>query len=579
MDRTRSMFIGILVVAALIAGGVWVSNFFGGTGSGGVLTQEATEVPKGTVVVTIANSNTKKVWFDAVIAKFNQEKHQTETGNLIVVEVEHVTSGGSMDAILAGTKKPTVWSPGDSSWVASINQRWEQIQNRPIASQPCPATVYAPIGFAMWKPMAETLGWPNPVSWNTIVELAADPQGWGKYDRPEWGTFRFGHTHPAYANSGLLAMTTFVYGVAGKTSITPSELYEPNIIEAMSKLENNTSKYGTDALEMLKLMMKQGPSYLHAVAAPEADTLIYNTQYRDQLAFPLAFIFPKEGTIWAEHPYCILDNTDWVSAEQKEGAQLFLDYLLAKEQQEMAIDGFLRPIDTSIPLRSPLDLANGTDPNITPAQVPALPSPTNEIKDTVVDLFLQAKRKATTVIVLDTSGSMQEDNRIGTATNATVEFLRRLDRADKIATLTFNSDVTVLSQPALVADVGESLSGRISGLIANGNTSLYDAVCDSYELIKAEQEADRANGETRLYGIILLSDGENTSGRRSENQMFTRCLPSNAEADGIKVFPIAFGGDADATVLQRIADVTGGRMFQADPSSISKVYLSISAEQ
>jgi hypothetical protein len=61
--------------------------------------------------------------------------------------------------------------------------------------------------------------------------------------------------------------------------------------------------------------------------------------------------------------------------------------------------------------------------------------------------------------------------------------------------------------------------------------------------------------------------------------MFATCLPSNAEADGIKIFPIAFGEDADEAVLARMAAVTGGRMFTADPASIGDVYLSISAEQ
>jgi hypothetical protein len=61
--------------------------------------------------------------------------------------------------------------------------------------------------------------------------------------------------------------------------------------------------------------------------------------------------------------------------------------------------------------------------------------------------------------------------------------------------------------------------------------------------------------------------------------MFATCLPANAEADGVKIFPIAFGEDADETVFARMATVTGGLMFTADPASISNVYLSISAEQ
>ena len=84
---------------------------------------------------------------------------------------------------------------------------------------------------------------------------------------------------------------------------------------------------------------------------------------------------------------------------------------------------------------------------------------------------------------------------------------------------------------------------------------------------------------TRLYGVVLLSDGEDTMGEPTENQMFVTCMPANAEADGVKIFPIAFGEDAAEAVLDRIATVTGGRMYAADPASISNAYLSISAEQ
>ena len=77
----------------------------------------------------------------------------------------------------------------------------------------------------------------------------------------------------------------------------------------------------------------------------------------------------------------------------------------------------------------------------------------------------------------------------------------------------------------------------------------------------------------------MLSDGEDTVGRVTEGQMFSTCLPADAEADGVKIFPIAFGEGADDSVLTRMARVTGGRMFTADPTSISNVYLSISAEQ
>jgi len=585
MNRTRAIFFAIIGLALLLVCGAVVFSLlnseFGTDSSGPASTfSDPADVPSGTALLTIASSNTKRDWLDLVVEQFNAEEHKTASGDVIQAEVTHVTSGGSMNDILDGRLTPVVWSPGDQSWVEQGNANWKQRTNQPLISQDCASTVYAPLGFAMWRPMAETLGWPDtPIGWDAIVELAANPEGWAAYGRPEWGQFRFGHTHPGYANSGLLSMTAFVYGIAGKQdSLTAADVYSPKVEEAMRTLGQITAKYGSQAPALLELMTLQGPSYLHAAAVPEANVLQYNLQRGDELQFPLAFIFPSGGTIWADHPYCILDNAEWVSDDQEEAAAIFRDYLLAKEQQELAIDNYLRPLDTSIPLHAPLDLATGTDPRVTTDIVPALPSPSAEVSAAIADQFLLTKRKATVIVVLDVSGSMEGD-KIRSATQATADFLKRLHPDDKVALVTFSHDVTLLSQPDEVRNVVEDLSSRVISLIADGGTSLHGAVCQTAQLANQMKEADGEAGENRLYGIVLLSDGMDTEGDPSENKMFATCLPSQAEADGVKVFPIAFGEDADETVLKRIADVTGGRLFTADPDSIDKIYLRISAEQ
>lgn len=576
MNRTRVVFTIIIIATLLIISVTLFFQFIGDDES--TDSEEPTPLPEGTILVSIASSNTKRNWLDQVVGSFNEAGYQTSNDMAIVAEVEHVTSGGSMNAILDGSLAPVVWSPGDPSWVDQINTTWQQRNNRTINSEECQPTVYAPLGFAMWKPMAEALGWPDePIGWDTIVDLAADPAGWASYDRPEWGQFRFGHTHPGYANSGLLSMTAFVHGVVNSEGqLTPVQVYEAE--EAMRALEQNTSKYGRQAPALLELMASQGPSFLHAAAVPEADTVRFNVERTEELAFPLAFIFPSGGTIWASHPYCILDNAEWVSEDQAEAAAIFQEYLADRERQELAVDNYLRPLDSSIALHAPMNLENGTDPSVTTDQIPALPSPDADVSAAVIDLFGITKRKATIIVALDISGSM-EGPKIQSATAATAEFLDRLDPDDEIALLTFDDYVVSLSDPLPVRDVVEGLSSRVMSLIADGNTALFAAVCQAVDVATALKEEDQAAGESRLYGVVLLSDGEDTVGEPTENQMFVTCLPTNAEADGVKIFPIAFGDDAAEAVLARIADVTGGRMYKADPASISNVYLSISSEQ
>jgi Ca-activated chloride channel family protein len=579
MDRTRLIFLLIVAAAVMVACGVIGFQMLSGlVGETAVTQTETSPIPRNSVLITVASSNTKENWLDQVTAQFNAEEHTTADGNDIIVEVSHVTSGGSMNAILDGNLTPTAWSPGDQSWIDQANATWQLRHNQDLSSESCQPTIYAPLGFAMWRPMAETLGWPDePIGWDTIVALAADPEGWASYGRPEWGQFRFGHTHPAYANSGLLSMTSFVYGIAGQ-NLTPADIYSEEVQSALRELEQNTSKYGRQAPALLELMAQEGPSYLHAAAVPEADTVRFNVERGNELAFPLAFIFPAGGTIWADHPYCILDNADWVTPEQAEAAAIFRDYLLARPQQELAIENYLRPLDSAVALHAPLDLTNGTDPKASPQTIPALPSPTTEISNAIIDIFQLNKRKATIMLVLDVSGSMEGD-KIKAARESTVEFLSRLDANDEVGVMIFSDEPTMLSEPTRTGDVAEGLNQRVSGLLANGNTALYEAVCDAAKAITVLQDEDTAAGESRLYGIVLLSDGEDTVGRVTENQMFATCLPANAEADGIKIFPIAFGSEADTDVLARLASVSGGRLFTADPASINNVYISISAEQ
>ena len=77
-------------------------------------------------------------------------------------------------------------------------------------------------------------------------------------------------------------------------------------------------------------------------------------------------------------------------------------------------------------------------------------------------------------------------------------------------------------------------------------------------------------------GIAVLTDGiENAS---SQKDVFA-CLPTGEDVEGVKVFTIAYGKDADAKLLKQIAERTNGKTFSGDPATIEQVYLAISAEQ
>jgi Ca-activated chloride channel family protein len=200
-----------------------------------------------------------------------------------------------------------------------------------------------------------------------------------------------------------------------------------------------------------------------------------------------------------------------------------------------------------------------------------------EASSAVKDVFYQTKKKATVVIVLDRSGSMRGP-KIQNAVEGTANFVRHLDRDDEVYVHTFSDTVLELQPAGRAGDVAESLGQTLGGLWAEGNTALYDAVCHAVELSSRLQAEDEAAGERRLYGIVVLSDGADTNSASTESDMF-RCLPSGEDVEGVKVFTIAYGADADEDVLKRIANRTNGKAYSGDPATIEEVYLAISFEQ
>lgn len=576
--------IAVLLFGCIIAGALLLptvrSAVQGNTDSPPLVDVTATPAPpKDAIAIEISSSNTKEDWMNAIVAQFNSEQNTNADGQVIFVTVKHVTSGGSQQAILDGKSQPVVWSPGDQSWVDEANRVWRDRNGKVLIPEACDASVLAPIGFAMWRPMAEALGWPDqPINWDDIAGLSADPQGWESLGHPEWGQFKFGHTHPDYSNVGLLSLTTVAYSTLGKTEgLTADEVYSQAVVDVFRDIEQNTYHYGIQSRPLMQVLAQRGPDYLHAVTTSEAETLKTNAEFQSTMRYPLVFIFPSKGTFWSEQPYCVLDG-DWVTDDQKEAAQIFKDYLLDRKQQELAINYYLRPIDTAIPLHAPLTLDSGTDPRVTTEIVPALESPSAEVSSAVKDVFHQTKKKAAIVLLLDISASM-EGEKIKNAVASSVNFVERLDPNDEIYLMVFGGDGQVYEiGGGRAGDIAEELTQKLNGLFANGNTPLYDGICAATERVASLTADHDAIGEKRLYGIVLLSDGKDTASGNTQNQMFN-CLPSGESVEGTKVFTIAYGDDADADLMLRIANRTNGKTFMGDPESIESIYNAISAEQ
>src|SRR5262249_33648270 len=157
--------------------------------------------------------------------------------------------------------------------------------------------------IAVWEPMARALGWPGKaIGWSEVAEFATSSEGWARFHHPEWGAFRFGHTHPSYSNSGAMALVAATYAGAGKAR----DLGLDDLARAtpfVKRVQANVVHYGRSTGFFAEKMFTRGPSYLSAAVLYENLVVesYLDAKYRDK-PFPVVALYPKEGTYWSDHP-------------------------------------------------------------------------------------------------------------------------------------------------------------------------------------------------------------------------------------------------------------------------------------
>jgi Ca-activated chloride channel family protein len=537
---------------------------------------ESEPVPEGAVGIVVQSSNTKERWLEGMAQQYNASAPTLADGTPIVVQVQH--TGSPLEPEL----QPTLWSPSNALWVEEKNSEWRDLYSKPLVSEAtCPATINQPVGIAMWRPMAEALGWPDAdIRWSQITDLAVNPEGWAALGHPEWGVFRYGHGHPEFSNSGRLSVVAQIYAAKGNNDpLTYDEIWSEETQAALRPIQLAIAHYGRRDTFLLDRMVERGASYLHAVTNYEGNVIRWNQEFGAQLQFPLVMLYPVDGTFWEEHPMCFLDGAEWVTAQQAEAARLFREFITARPQQEQLIPTGLRPALPGIALdgpTSPFTPENGVLPSITQASMPLLPYPSAELMPNVVDMWYQIKKPATVALVIDVSGSMYGDPLKGAVAGAQ-RFIDEMQPQDQVYIYIFNDQVTPLSPSGAVGDVREELKQRVGGLIADGGTSLYLAVITGLDALESLQAVDLENDQARTYSLVVLSDGADSTGAATESQLLAR-LPDGTESDQVHIYTIAYGAETNEEVLTRMANRTNGQFFTSSAQDIEEIYFRISSE-
>jgi Ca-activated chloride channel family protein len=600
-----------LATALLAAACTSAGNSGGSSGAGG--TQA---VPKGCTAVDLASSPEKIDLLNDLVRRFNGSGRSRAGGTCAFVRVRKVSSGTAEQLLARGWPdeaadgpRPVVWSPASSAWGAILNQQLKvagQPAMAPVATggaataDPAKPFQLTPLVIAMPRPMAEALGWPQtPIGYADILKLAQDPAGWGGKGHPEWGPFRLGKTNPNFSTSALSATIAEYYAATGKTrDLSAEDLARPEVDAFARGVESSVVHYGDITLTFLNNWYRNDArgtalTYASAVAVEEKSVIDYNKGNPDGILdpgeqprpprIPLVAIYPKEGTLFSDNPFIVLD-APWVSPKAKEAARLFERFVFEPDNQRRVVSFGFRPGNPQVAAGDPVTKANGVDPD-QPQNVLGLPDPAVLVR--ILEVWGEQRKSARVLLVLDVSGSMgdaadQEGHtKLDLAKQASIDALAQFKSDDQVGLRIFSTDISA-SPPTDYVDlvpVGpigsqrEQLATKIRSLTPTQGTPLYTVTADSYIAVRDGYDPIRINA------VVLLTDGKNEDPKNKDLDRLLTTLRSGSEGQSsrpVRIFPIAYGKDADLSVLRRIAEATNAAAYDAsNPSTISQVLTAV----
>ena len=592
---------------------------FGGDDGGGLTLgggDSAVQCAGGAVEIELIYAPEEQLYLDGevydAINRFNQayiEGNNPVTGQpladgeqAICVNGKPGSSGtisqGIINAVIApnnaNVARPTIFSPSVSHWLALINfQTGRQIFD--LADSP--PTALAPVVMAIWesrlKAIQEKSG-SDEVGWEELLAVLNSPNGWADYNIPgNRTTVYYGHTDPFVSSTALSTLIAEFYASARANSddpdfrrLTSEQVNDPQVQQGVRDIEELIRHYSSRTTEF-KEYIAQGPDYLDFVALEENDLIFINqgkTAY--QPPEKLVALYPKEGTFWHEHPFAI-PKADWVTDEQRAAAQVFTEYIRGEEVQQKVLESGFRPVNPGVTVGYPITAELGVDPN-KPSTILEVPDP--DVVAAVQASWQFVKKQADVLLVIDTSGSMEGD-KLEQAKTAAVAFLDNMPSQNRVGLITFDSvpqvyDFNLGGLVYLDAGTRESVQAlvsfeggqgqvreQISSLEAGGDTSLYDAVLQSIELLELNRGAD----DDRIQSIVVLSDGQDTSSITPLQTVVEQINAGREARNPIIVVPVAYGGDADINALNGIARASATRVQSGDPENILQVLEIISS--
>ena len=173
------------------------------------------------------------------------------------------------------------------------------------------------------------------------------------------------------------------------------------------------------------------------------------------------------------------------------------------------------------------------------------------------------------VLVLDVSGSMA-GLKLQQMIDASKQVVAALDDDDRLHVVAFSSDARSpwSGLREMTPEARKNAAREIDALFDGGGTNIESGLRRGFTAFSG---IDWAREEGRFPALVLLTDGQPTAGVTSRAEL--RTLAETLNSRDIPVFGIAFGDDADWTLIRALAQDGEGAAIRVPPGQGAEVDL------
>jgi hypothetical protein len=369
MNRTRTIFIAILVVAVLIVIASVAYSTLSGDTAASALTVERPDAVK----IRILTALPVEPWVRASAVAFNAGDHNVDGVPIEVeiVAVDGLTALGRWDrneygAFTTPTRPeelsaeeeaalasfPTAWIPDSRYLVELANASYKERVGRDVfltdgeyRARPIAISLFA---WGIYASRADVLEQHfGEINWETIHDAAIARGGWPELGGdPAWGFFKLVVPNPSKNAGGLVAMISAAGEYYDRTDISVEDVTDPEFQAWLNELMgavtdfSSASAYTAEDFALFGYSVGDGGQLLESDLLQNMQGIL--TRWED----PLRIYYPAYVT-WFDFPFTVWVGPE-TSALQKNAALEFQRFLLADEQQKAALAFGLRPANSNI---------------------------------------------------------------------------------------------------------------------------------------------------------------------------------------------------------------------------------------